>query len=238
MKSRWVIDHDFDDEAVDHLAKELAVPPVLSRILLKRGIDSFDKARTYFRPDLERLHDPFLMKGMDVAVDRLHKALSNGEKILVFGDYDVDGVCGSSLLYLALSRLVGSKVTYYIPDRMKEGYGLSNGPIKEYADKGVTLILTIDCGVTAVEEVKYANSLGVDVVICDHHEPGEELPPAVSILDPKQRDCPYPFKELAGVGVGFKYMQGLFSRLGLPAADLEQSRWSMKIAYWFGMAWT
>lgn len=222
MKSRWVIDHEFDDEAVDHLAKELAVPPVLSRILLKRGIDSFDKARTYFRPDLERLHDPFLMKGMDVAVDRLHQALSNGEKILVFGDYDVDGVCGSSLLYLALSRLVGSKVTYYIPDRMKEGYGLSNGPIKEYADKGVTLILTVDCGVTAVEEVKYANSLGVDVVICDHHEQGEELPPAVSILDPKQRDCPYPFKELAGVGVGFKYMQGLFSRLGLPASDLEQ----------------
>lgn len=221
MDSTWVIDHDVSEEAVDHLAKELGVPTVLSRILLKRGIDNFDKARTYFRPDLEKLHDPYIMKDMDIAVDRLHQGLSKGEKILIFGDYDVDGVCGSSLLYLVISRLVGSKVTYYIPDRMTEGYGLSNKVIQEYADKGVTLIITIDCGVTAVEEIRFARELGIDVIVCDHHEPGEELPPASAILDPKRPDCDYPFKELAGVGVGFKFMQGLYSRLELNSSELD-----------------
>ena len=221
MKSRWVIDHDFDDVAVDHLAKELAVPAVLSRILLKRGIDNFDKARVYFRPDLEHLHDPFLMKGMSAAVERLHQALTKGEKILVFGDYDVDGVCSASLLYLVLSRMVGSKVSYYIPDRMTEGYGLSKDSVRRFAEEGGSLIITIDCGVTAVAEIQLANELDLEVIVCDHHEPGDELPEAVAILDPKQADCPYPFKELAGVGVGFKFMQGLYRRLGLPDSELD-----------------
>lgn len=222
MKFKWMIDYENDENAVDHLAQELGIPNVLSRILLKRGIDCFDKARIYFRPDLEKLHDPFLMKDMDIAVERLHRALEKGEKILVYGDYDVDGVSGSSLFYLILSRMVGNKVTYYIPDRITEGYGLSNQAIQEYADKGVSLILTVDCGVTAVDEVRFANELGVDVVVCDHHEPGDELPPAVAILDPKRPDCPYPFKELAGVGVGFKFMQGLYRRLGLADSELDE----------------
>lgn len=222
MKFKWVIDHESDENAVDHLAKELGIPRILSRILLQRGIDCFDKARTYFRPEVEELHDPFLMKDMDKAVDRLHQALEKGEKILVYGDYDVDGVSGCSLLYLILSRMVGSRVTYYIPDRITEGYGLSRQAIQEHAEKGVTLILAIDCGVTAVDEIRFARELGVDVLVCDHHEPGDELPPAAAILDPKRPDCPYPFKELAGVGVGFKLMQALYQRLGLVEAELDE----------------
>ncbi|MCK6621029.1 MAG: single-stranded-DNA-specific exonuclease RecJ [Calditrichaceae bacterium] len=222
MKFKWVIDHESDENAVDHLAKELGIPRILSRILLQRGIDCFDKARTYFRPEVEELHDPFLMKDMDKAVDRLHQALEKGEKILVYGDYDVDGVSGCSLLYLILSRMVGSRVTYYIPDRITEGYGLSRQAIQEHAEKGVTLILAIDCGVTAVDEIRFARELGVDVLVCDHHEPGDELPPAAAILDPKRPDCPYPFKELAGVGVGFKLMQALYRRLGLVEAELDE----------------
>ncbi len=222
MKFKWVIDHDNDENAVDHLAKELGIPRILSRILLQRGIDCFDKARTYFRPEVEELHDPFLMKDMDKAVDRLHQALEKGERILVYGDYDVDGVSGSSLLYLILSRMVGSRVTYYIPDRITEGYGLSRQAIQEYAEKGVSLILTIDCGVTAVDEIRFARERGVDVLVCDHHEPGDELPPAAAILDPKRPDCPYPFKELAGVGVGFKLMQALYQRLGLVESELDE----------------
>ncbi len=222
MKFKWVIDHENDDNAVDHLAKELGIPRILSRILLQRGIDCFDKARTYFRPEVEELHDPFLMKDMDKAVDRLHQALEKGEKILVYGDYDVDGVSGSSLLYLILSRMVGSRVTYYIPDRITEGYGLSRQAIQEYGEKGVSLILAIDCGVTAVDEIRFARERGVDVLVCDHHEPGDELPPAAAILDPKRPDCPYPFKELAGVGVGFKLMQALYQRLGLVESELDE----------------
>ena len=221
MEQKWEIDHVADEEEVNRLAQELGIPEVLSRILLKRGIDCFDKARPYFRPDLEQLHDPFLMKDMDLAVERLHTALTNGEKILVFGDYDVDGVSGCSLLYMVLAKMVGPKVSYYIPDRVSEGYGLSKNAIEEAVNKGISLILTVDCGVTAVEEVAFANEKGIDVVISDHHEPGEVLPSAIAVLDPKRADCPYPFKELAGVGVGFKFLQALYKRLGLPNAELD-----------------
>ncbi len=221
MEQKWEIDHVTDEEEVNRLAQELGIPEVLSRILLKRGIDDFDKARPYFRPDLEQLHDPFLMKDMDLAVERLHTALTNGEKILVFGDYDVDGVSGCSLLYMVLAKMVGSKVSYYIPDRVSEGYGLSKSAISKCVEKDISLIVTVDCGVTAVEEVAFANEQGVDVIISDHHEPGEELPAAIAVLDPKRADCPYPFKELAGVGVGFKFLQGLYHRLGLPSSELD-----------------
>lgn len=222
MEYKWIIDSDYDNESVEILSKELGIPPLLACVLLKRGIRSFDQARCFFRPDLEQLHDPYLMKDMDVAVDRVHHALQSGEKILVYGDYDVDGVTGASLLYMVLSRLVGPKVSYYIPDRISEGYGLSKASIKEHADQGVGLIITIDCGVTAVEEIRYARELGVDVVVCDHHRAGEELPPAVAILDPKRPGCEYPFKELAGVGVGFKFLQGLYRKLDLPEAELDE----------------
>ena len=221
MEQRWVIDDEIEEGAIADLAKELGIPAILSRILLKRGIDCFDKARPYFRPDLQHLHDPYIMRDMDLAVDRLHKALSTGENILVYGDYDVDGVCSCTLLYLVLSKMVGTKVSYYIPDRINEGYGLSNNSIQEHADNGVSLIITIDCGVTAVDEIAFAKELGVDVIVCDHHVPGEELPPAVAVLDPKREDCPYPFKELAGVGVGFKFMQALYQRLELKQSELD-----------------
>ncbi len=222
MEYKWVLDHHHNEEEVGNLAKELGIPNLLSRILLNRGICCFDEARTFFRPDLEELYDPYLMKDMDKAVDRLYYALSKGEKILIFGDYDVDGVCGSSLLYLVLSSLVGSKVSYYIPDRISEGYGLSKKGIEEAIEQGISLIITIDCGVTAVEEIGYAKQHGTDVIVCDHHEPGEEFPEAIAVLDPKRPECDYPFKELAGVGVGFKFMQGLYKRLEIPESELDQ----------------
>lgn len=222
MEYQWVLDHHHDEERVDNLAKELGIPNLLSRILLNRGICDFDEARVFFRPDLEKLHDPFLMKDMDKAVERLNLALRKGEKILIFGDYDVDGVCGSSLLYLVLSALVGPKVSYYIPDRISEGYGLSVSGIEEAVQQGVSLIITIDCGVTAIDEIRHAREQGLDVIVCDHHEPSEQFPDAVAILDPKRPDCPYPFKELAGVGVGFKFLQALYKHLDLPESELDQ----------------
>ncbi len=222
MEYKWSINCDYDEEDVNRIAKELAIPKTLARILLNRQIDSFEKARVYFRPDLEHLYDPFLMKDMDKAVERLHRALQTGEKILIYGDYDVDGVSGASLLYLVLSRMVGSRIIYYIPDRMTEGYGLSDKGVREAAEQGVSLIVTVDCGITAVDEIRLAAELGMDTIVCDHHQPSEELPPAVAVLDPKRPDCPYPFKELAGVGVGFKLLQGLYQRLELPEAELDE----------------
>ncbi len=222
MEYKWVLGCDYDEEIVENIARELAVPPVMARILLNREIDSFDKAYYYFRPDLENLHDPFLLDGMDKAVERLHKALHTGENILIYGDYDVDGVSSAALLYLVMSRMVGSKISYYIPDRMTEGYGLSGKSIREAADNGVSLIVTVDCGVTAVDEIKLARELGMDTIVCDHHQPAEELPPAVAILDPKLPDSGYPFKELAGVGVAFKLLQGLYRKFGFPEAELDE----------------
>lgn len=222
MEYKWELNYDYDENAVAQIARELAVPEVLARVLLNRRISSFEKARVFFRPDLENLYDPFLMKDMDKAVDRLHHALENGERILVYGDYDVDGVSSASLLYLVLSRLVGSRVSYYIPDRMTEGYGLSGKSIREAAESGVSLIVTVDCGVTAVDEIRLGNKLGMDIIVSDHHQPAEELPPAVAVLDPKRPDCPYPFKELAGVGVAFKLLQGLYQKLQLPEAELDE----------------
>ncbi len=221
MEYKWVTDCDYDEEEINKIAKELAVPPVLARVLLNRKIDSFEKARVYFRPDLESLYDPYLMKDMDKAVDRLYRALHSGENILIYADYDVDGVSSAALMYLVLSRMVGSKVSYHIPDRITEGYGLSKSAIEEAAQNGVSLIITVDCGITAVEEIRRANELGMDVIVSDHHQPGEEEPPAIALLDPKQPDCPYPFKELAGVGVAFKLLQGLYQKLELPVSDLD-----------------
>ncbi|HQV30565.1 MAG TPA: single-stranded-DNA-specific exonuclease RecJ [Calditrichia bacterium] len=222
MKSKWVISNDLEKDQIDRLIKELGIPPILARILLARGIDNFDKAQVYFRPDLEKLHDPYLMKDMDKAVDRLTRAFSNGEKILVYGDYDVDGISGCTILYQAFSKLVGNKVTYHIPDRIKEGYGLSIEAVDRCVEEGISLIVTVDCGVTAVEEVAYAREKNIEVVICDHHEPGDSLPEAVAILDPKRPDCPYPFKELAGVGVGFKLLSGLYKSLDFPQSQLDE----------------
>lgn len=222
MEYKWVQDCDYDEEIVHDIAKELAVPPIMARILLNRQIDSFDKAYSFFRPDLENLHDPYLMKDMDKAVERLHQALLSGENILVYGDYDVDGVSSAALVYLVLSRMVGPKVSYYIPDRITEGYGLSDKGIREASESSVSLIVTVDCGVTAVQEIQLAKELGMDTIVCDHHQPSEHLPPAVAILDPKLPDSNYPFDELAGVGVAFKLLQGLYAKLDLPEAELDE----------------
>ena len=221
MEYKWVIDYDYNDKIVEDIARELAVPSIMARILLNRQVDSFEKAYQFFRPDLENLHDPFLFEDMEKAVERLVEALQQGENILVYGDYDVDGVSSAALVYLVLSRMVGSRLSYYIPDRMTEGYGLSSKSIREAAENGISLIVTVDCGVTAVEEIKLAKELGMDTIVCDHHQPAEELPPAVAILDPKIPGSKYPFAELAGVGVAFKLLQGLYRKLELPAAELD-----------------
>ena len=154
MEYKWVVDCDYDEKLIEEIAKELAVPPIMAQILLNRQIDSFDKAYTFFRPELENLYDPFLMKDMEKAVERLHRGLLTGENILIYGDYDVDGVSSAALLYLVLSRMVGSKISYYIPDRMTEGYGLSSKSIQEAAENEINLIVTVDCGVTAVVKRK------------------------------------------------------------------------------------
>ncbi|GAB4171770.1 MAG: single-stranded-DNA-specific exonuclease RecJ [Calditrichia bacterium] len=221
MEYLWVINEANDPSEIEFIKKELGVPEIIAKVLLQRNIKSFDEARKFFRPDLSELYSPFLMKEMDLAIKRLVKALQRGENIRIYGDYDVDGTTGTALLYLVLSGLVGRRISYYIPDRISEGYGLSKEAIQAAKDDGIDLILTVDCGITAVEEVQFANELGMEVIVCDHHQPGEELPPAVAVLDPKRKDDEYPFKELAGCGVAFKLLQALYQELNLPQDELN-----------------
>lgn len=212
-ESRWIIADPPDAVVVERLSREINVPASIARMLVHRGIDEYDKAKRYFRPTLDLLHDPFLMDGMETAVARITAGIASGEKLLVFGDYDVDGTNGASMLYLFLQEC-GADVSFYIPDRINEGYGISRlGIDKAYRD-GVTLFLSIDCGITAVEHVEYARSMGIDVIICDHHETGEVLPAAVAVLDPIKPGDGYPFKHLCGCGVGFKLVQAVARRLG------------------------
>jgi len=203
-----VLDDHPSDEA-KHLASALNVPHLIAKILLHRGIRSLEEAKAFFRPSLENLHDPFLMPDMERAVRRVLQAIRRGERILIYGDYDVDGTTGTALLYLFFQAL-GYPVSFYIPDRLREGYGLSARGVEEARRQGVGLIIAVDCGVTANEPIGLARSLGMDVIVCDHHEPGPGgLPPAVAILDPKRSDSRYPFSELAGVGVAFKLGQAI-----------------------------
>jgi single-stranded-DNA-specific exonuclease len=206
-----------DTESVARLSREISVPESIASILLFRGIDDYDKAKAYFRPSLESLHDPFLMGGMEVATTRIIDGIRNGEKIFVFGDYDVDGTNGASMLYLFL-REMGAEVEYYTPDRIKEGYGISRQGIDRAKDTGIKIFLAVDCGITAVDQVEYANGLGLDVIICDHHEPGETLPASLAVLDPLIQGDPYPFKSLCGCGVGFKLIQAVARRMGKESA--------------------
>jgi len=200
---------DVDFQAsVKRITDELSISPILAEILVRRGITTKEMARVYFRPTVDDLHDPFLMSGMDVAVERVLKAVKDGEPMLVYGDYDVDGTNGASLLFMFL-RAIGARVTSFIPDRIKDGYGLTPGGIRRAKDQGVGLLIAIDCGITAVDQVAYAASIGIDVIICDHHEPGPVLPAAVAILNPLKPGCAYPFKHLCGCGVGFKFIQAL-----------------------------
>jgi len=203
---RWILKEAADAEKVGRLATEVGIDKVLADLLVKRGVNSFEQARAFFRPSLQDLHNPFLMKDMDIAVERLHQAISSGEKILVYGDYDVDGTTAVALVYSFLLRFT-QNVDFYIPDRYDEGYGVSYKGIDWAAEGGFSLIITLDCGIKAIDKVAYARSKGLDMIICDHHLPEESLPQAVAVLDPKREDCDYPFDDLSGCGVGFKLVQ-------------------------------
>ena len=195
-----------DLEMAESLGKEINVNLTLANMLVNRGVDSFQKAKDYFRPDLDKLHDPFLMKDMDKAVERLSEAIRKEEKILIYGDYDVDGTTSVALAYGYFKEFY-PYVEFYIPDRYKEGYGISERGVRYAAENNFQLIVSLDCGIKAIEKVALAKELGVDFIICDHHTPGGVLPPAVAVLDPKRQDCSYPYKELSGCGVGFKLIQ-------------------------------
>ena len=219
-EKKWILKDPADPEKVGRLATELGIDRVLAELLVARGVNTFEEARSFFRPSLADLHDPFLMKDMDKAVERLHAAISGGEKILVYGDYDVDGTTAVSLVYSYVKRFT-SRVDFYIPDRYDEGYGVSYKGIDWASDSGFTLLITLDCGIKAIDKVAYAKGKGIDVIICDHHLPEESLPEAVAVLDPKREDCHYPFDDLCGCGVGFKLVQGYSMTYNVPFESLE-----------------
>ena len=218
---RWTLKPKPDSQKVAEFSAELGVDLAISELLLQRGIDTFQAAKTFFRPSWSDLHDPFLMKDMDAAVARVESALKNNEQILVYGDYDVDGTSSVALMASYLDTK-SSHISTYIPDRYDEGYGISYKGIDYASDNAFSLIIALDCGVKASDKVAYAKSKGIDFIICDHHRPGKKLPPAVAILDPKRPDCEYPFKELCGCGVGFKLIQALASKDGQSVESLEE----------------
>lgn len=225
MEKKWsfksVPATDGEWEAVGKLEAELGIARSLALMLWQRGIHTFEEARHFFRPDLSDLHDPFLMKDMDTAVGRLTRAVDSGEKILVYGDYDVDGTTAVAMVYDFI-RKIHPAVLYYNPDRYTEGYGISKKGIDYAVSEGVTLIISLDCGIKAADKVEYAAQHGIDFIICDHHEPGDDLPRAVAVLDPKREDCPYPYKELTGNGVGFKLLSAYCQRREIPFGVLEE----------------
>lgn len=194
------------------LGEKFKYKPVLARVLANRGLETPQQVEEFLDFSLEDLKDPFTLKGMEKSVDRVERAIETGEKILIYGDYDVDGISSTSLLITSLREL-GGEVDFYIPNRLKEGYGINKEAIEKIKSKGVDLIISVDCGISANEEVELANSLGMDIIITDHHTPPDELPAALAIINPHQKGCPYPFKKLAGVGVAFKLVHGLFNRI-------------------------
>lgn len=216
---RWTIKPKPEEHKINALAKALQVDDLVAHLLLQRGITTYEEAKYFFRPQLEHLHDPFLMKDMDIAVARIEKAIANEENILVFGDYDVDGTTAVALLSSYLLSYYPNVATY-IPDRYAEGYGVSYKGIDFAEDNNFSLIVALDCGVKAIDKVAYAKEKNIDFIICDHHRPGEFLPDAIAILDPKRNDCSYPYDELCGCGVGFKLIQALGSRKGETINDL------------------
>ena len=222
---RWTLKPSVDEHKVQHLVDALAVDRSIAHLLVQRGIETFEEAKAFFRPKIEDLHNPFLMKDMDKAVERIERALATNERILVYGDYDVDGTTSVALMATYLETKT-DQIATYIPDRFEEGYGVSYKGIDYAIDNDFTLIVALDCGVKAVDKVQYAKDKGVDFIICDHHRPGDKLPQAVAVLDPKRADCTYPFKELCGCGVGFKLIHALGHNQGeslkdfLPYLDL------------------
>ena len=221
IEKRWVVKPQGERSVVESLASHLGMSPVLTNLLVQRGIDTVEKAKRFFSPSLRDLHDPFLMKDMDKAVERIEKAVKAGEKVMIYGDYDVDGTTAVSLVYKFLSQIGHKNLLFYIPDRYVDGYGISIRSIDHAVRKGVTLVIALDCGIKAVEKVAYAKQKGVDFIICDHHLPAEEIPQAVAVLDPKRPDCNYPFDELSGCGVGFKLVEAYARRNRIPFREIE-----------------
>ncbi|HCQ12028.1 single-stranded-DNA-specific exonuclease RecJ, partial [Flavobacterium sp.] len=216
---RWTLKSKPEKEQVQKLQNELQVDETIATLLIQRGVETYEQARTFFRPSLSDLHNPYLMKDMDKAVSRIEKAIENGENILVFGDYDVDGTTAVSLVSSYLKSFYLNVATY-IPDRYDEGYGISYKGIDYADDNGISLIIALDCGIKSIDHVAYANAKNIDFIICDHHRPGEQLPNAVAVLDPKRSDCFYPYDELCGCGVGFKLIQALAENRNQTIDDL------------------
>lgn len=221
MQKQWRAKPEPDKKTVEALAASINVNKVLSGILVQRGIDNFEKAKNFFRPQYAHMHDPYLMKGMTKAVERIDEALAKNQKILIYGDYDVDGTTAVATVYDFFSKRF-KEIEYYIPDRYTEGYGISFMAIDWASNNGYSLIIALDCGIKANDKVKYANKKGVDFIICDHHLPGDELPDAVAILNPKQADCPYPFKELSGCGIGLKLVQAYCIKHEIDFKEVEE----------------
>ncbi len=249
MENRWSAKHLPNPEIVARLSQEINVSKHIATILVQREIDTFEKAKQFFRPNLTDLHDPFLMKDMDVAYSRIKTALQNQEKMMVYGDYDVDGTTAVSIVY-SYFKTLNQNIEYYIPDRYKEGYGISRIGIDFAAENNISLIIALDCGIRSNELVDYANSKGIDFIICDHHLPGETLPNAKAILNPKRFDCTYPYKELSGAGIGFKLIQAYSKKEGFSeekileyidlvavsiASDLVDMRGENRILAYFGL---
>ncbi len=221
MQKRWVEQEPGNTEVVTELQQLLNIDEVLATLLVNRGICTFESARDFFRPEIGHLHDPFLMKDMDRAVQRIERAILLQEKVLVYGDYDVDGTTAVSVVYSFFKRF-HDEIDFYIPDRYKEGYGVSTQGIDYASRNGFSLIIALDCGIKSVDKVNYAHSLGIDFIICDHHLPGDVLPAAAAVLDPKRGDCAYPYKELSGCGIGFKLIQAFSIRKALPFKEIVQ----------------
>ncbi|MCB0805157.1 MAG: single-stranded-DNA-specific exonuclease RecJ [Bacteroidales bacterium] len=219
MDKRWVLKKQGDEDTIRHLSEVLNIDRNLANLLAQRGIKTFEEARSFFRPSLDELHDPFLMNDMEKAIERIDAAIANQEKILVYGDYDVDGTTAVSLVYTFL-KSVYNNIDFYVPDRYDEGYGISYKSIDFAAENGFTLVIVLDCGIKAVEKIKYAKDRGIDYIIADHHRPGDELPEAVAVLDAKRPDSTYPYDELSGCGVGFKLIQGYAAKNNIPFENL------------------
>lgn len=220
-EKRWALKARGNEKIILELSESLNISPTLSNLLVQRGITSFDQAKKYFRPSIDDLHDPFLMKDMDKAIIRIEQAFRDGEKIIIYGDYDVDGTTAVALVY-SFIKSIYDKVDYYLPDRYKEGYGISFIGIDHAEANGVTLMIALDCGIKANDKIDYAKKKGIDFIICDHHRPGDMLPDAVAVLDPKRDDDEYPFDELSGCGIGFKLVQGYAQKHNFPFTKLEQ----------------
>jgi single-stranded-DNA-specific exonuclease len=249
MQKRWVEREVENLTAIAGLQESLKIDRILADLLIKRGINTYEESRYFFRPALEQLHDPFLMKDMEVAIDRIELAIQTGEKILIYGDYDVDGTTSVALTYSFL-RKHHSEIDFYIPDRYREGYGISTQGIDYASEHGYSLIIALDCGIKSVDKIAYANEKGVDFIICDHHLPGDVLPAAIAVLDPKRSDCEYPYKELSGCGIGFKLIQAYAQKNDLPfeeisayldlvacsiASDIVPITGENRVLAWFGL---